>query len=237
MHNATRVWTKFINLLFCFNSSLMLSFGSCVVRSQTVLTRLAFDLCASNIASNWSTRPNLLSRRFRASLLILQGVNEPISRSKLAKSADSHLLIVCWLEALPCELQWYLLKQISEWSAFFTLPYYYLRHNRAFSCDLIDAMLEGKNNAFSWKTVSLFQPSNMAAVKTFCRLEYVSFFTVCWFSVVVYIETVKLFCLKPEPSSQNFHMSLFNCWNSIAERIGYMPYGHNIAKNLVRSFF
>ena len=92
------------------------------------------------------------------SLLILQGVNEPISRSKLAKSADSHLLIVCWLEALPCELQWYLLKQISEWSAFFTLPYYYLRHNRAFSCDLIDAMLEGKNNTFSlpWEIRSIF---------------------------------------------------------------------------------
>ena len=45
---------------------------------------------------------------------------------------------------------------------------------RAFSCDVIATMLEGKNNTFSlpWekkpscKIVSLFQPSCMATVKT-----------------------------------------------------------------------
>ena len=41
---------------------------------------------------------------------------------------------------------------------------------RAFSCDVIAAMLEGKNNTFSlhWEMIyfQLFQPSNMAAVKT-----------------------------------------------------------------------
>ena len=44
------------------------------------------------------------------------------------------------------------------------------KRNRAFSCDVIAAMLEGKNNTFSlpWEMdlFSLFQPSNMAAVKT-----------------------------------------------------------------------
>ena len=42
-------------------------------------------------------------------------------------------------------------------------------HYRAFSCDVIAAMLEGKNNTFSLpcgKTVSLFQSSSMAAMRT-----------------------------------------------------------------------
>ena len=50
--------------------------------------------------------------------------------------------------------------------------------NRAFSCDIIATMLEGKNNTFSllWEIRSifmqnclLFQPSNMAAMKTLYR--------------------------------------------------------------------
>ena len=47
----------------------------------------------------------------------------------------------------------------------------FMKRYRAFLCDVIAAMLEGKNNTFSLdlfscKTVLLFQPSNMAAVKT-----------------------------------------------------------------------
>ena len=158
MNNATRVWTKFIIVLFCFNSSLMLSFGSCVVRSQTVLTRLAFDLCASNIASNWSTRPNLLSRRFRASLLILQGVNEPISRSKLAKSAYSHLLIVCWLEALPCELQWYYWNKFLSEAPF--LPCHIITYDTIdnFHVTLLTPCWKAKTMHFHGKLFHCFSP-------------------------------------------------------------------------------
>ena len=49
-----------------------------------------------------------------------------------------------------------------------------LSRKRAFSCDVIAAMLEDKNNTFSlpwenlfsWKLFHCFQPSNMVAVKT-----------------------------------------------------------------------